>query len=101
MKVLFVCAGGMSSSIVVNALKKEADKEGLAMEVKAVGTGEVSNETKNGWNIIMVAPQIRHRFSQVKTEADGANIPCELIPMKAYTPLGGPALLKIVKEIAQ
>lgn len=28
MKVLFVCSGGMSSAIVVNALKKEAEKKG-------------------------------------------------------------------------
>ena len=28
MKVLFVCSGGMSSTIAVNALKKEAAKHG-------------------------------------------------------------------------
>ena len=29
MKVLMVCSGGFSSTIVVNAIKKEADKQGL------------------------------------------------------------------------
>ena len=65
MKVLFVCSGGMSSAIVVNALKK-AEKNGVNMEVHAIGTNEVEEEVKNGWDVVMVAPQIRHRFDSVK-----------------------------------
>ena len=65
MKVLFVCSGGMSSAIVVNA-KKEAEKNGVNMEVHAIGTSEVEEEVKNGWDVVMVAPQIRHRFDSVK-----------------------------------
>ncbi|GLI83905.1 PTS sugar transporter subunit IIB [Rossellomorea marisflavi] len=99
MKVLFVCAGGMSSSIVVNALKKEGAKEGLEMDVLAIGTGEVADEISKGWDVCMVAPQIRHRFDQVKKVADGANVPCGPIPPQAYSPLGGATLLKTVKEL--
>ena len=58
MKVLFVCSGGMSSSIVVNALKKEAEKKGISMDVHAIGTSEVEEEVKNGWDVVMVAPQV-------------------------------------------
>ena len=35
MKVLMVCSGGFSSTIVVNAIKKEADKQGLPIEIIA------------------------------------------------------------------
>ncbi|WP_088072632.1 PTS sugar transporter subunit IIB [Gottfriedia luciferensis] len=101
MKVLFVCAGGMSSAIVVNALKKEAEKNGLQMEVQAIGTQEFGEEVKNGWDIAMVAPQVRHRFDSLKAEADLANVPCEVIPPTAYTPLGGSKLLTMVKEITK
>ncbi len=48
MKVLFVCSGGMSSAIVVNALKKKRRKNGVNMEVHAIGTNEVEEEVKNG-----------------------------------------------------
>jgi len=99
MKVLFVCSAGMSSAIVVNALKKEAEKNGLVMEVHAVSTQEFGEEVKNGWNVAMVAPQVRHRFDQLKQEADAASVPCELIPPQAYTPLGGPILYKKVLEL--
>ncbi|TCP28853.1 PTS system cellobiose-specific IIB component [Scopulibacillus darangshiensis] len=98
MKVLFVCAGGMSSAIVVNALKKEAEKQGVAMEAEAVGTPSVEDEIRNGWNLVLVAPQVRHRFDSVKAIADEAGIPCEAIAPRSYTPMAGPTLYQQVKE---
>ncbi|MDX8288712.1 MULTISPECIES: PTS sugar transporter subunit IIB [Metabacillus] len=101
MKVLFVCSGGMSSAIVVNALKKEGEKKGQPIEVLAVGTQEFDSEVKNGWDVAMVAPQVKHRFDGFKASADEAGIPCGIIPAQAYSPLGGPALLKIITETVQ
>lgn len=98
MKVLFVCSGGMSSAIIVNTLKKEAQKNGMEMEVLAVGTSEFPAEVQNGWDIAMVAPQVRHRFNLFKESADEANVPIEQIPPTAYSPLGGPALLKVIQD---
>jgi cellobiose PTS system EIIB component len=99
MKVLFVCSGGMSSAIVVNTLKKEAEKNGLNLEVLAVGAQEFDSEVRNGWDVAMVAPQVRHRFDGFKESADAAGVPCEVIPPQAYSPLGGPTLLKLVNEL--
>lgn len=99
MRVLFVCSAGMSSTIAVNALKKEAQKQGVDMEVLAVGTQEFEEEVKNGWDIAMVAPQVRHRFDYLKEYASNANVPCELIKPQAYSPLGGPKLLKQAQDL--
>lgn len=101
MKVLFVCSAGMSSAIVVSALKKEAEKHGQQMEVLAVATSEVELELQNGWDIVMVAPQVRHRLDQIKKIAESHNIPCDAIPPQAYTPLGGPLLFKKLQELLQ
>lgn len=98
MKVLFVCSQGMSSAIAVNALKKAAEKEGIEMTVAAVSTQEFEEEVKNGYDIAMVAPQVRHRFSYLKDYANEANVPCVLIKPQGYSPLGGPKLLQQVKE---
>lgn len=99
MRVLFVCSAGMSSTIAVNALKKEGAKNGLEIDVLAVGTQEFENEVKNGWDVAMVAPQVRHRFDYLKGFADEAGVPCALIQPQAYSPLGGPKLLKQVQEL--
>lgn len=98
MKVLMVCSGGMSSAIVVKALKQEAEKQGLDMEIKAVGTGEFESEVKNNYDYALVAPQVKHRFNEYKEAADTANVPCELIPPRGYTPIGAPSLITQIKQ---
>ncbi len=99
MKILFVCSLGMSSQIAVDALLKEAKKNNIEMEVKAVSTQEFEEEVANGWDVAMVAPQIRHRFSTLKPFADEANVPVALIEPMGYSPLGGPKLLKQVLSL--
>jgi cellobiose PTS system EIIB component len=98
-KVLFVCSQGMSSAIAVNALKKEAEKNGVNMEVKAVSTQEFEEEVKEGYDVAMVAPQVRHRFDYLKAYADEAKVPCALIQPQAYSPLGGAKLFKQVQDL--
>ncbi|ASW42348.1 PTS sugar transporter subunit IIB [Clostridium isatidis] len=99
MKVLFVCSQGMSSAIAVNALKKEAEKKGISIEVKAVSTQEFEEEVKKGYDVAMVAPQVRHRFDYLKEYADTENVPCALIQPQSYSPLGGAKLLKQVTDL--
>lgn len=99
MKVLFVCSGGMSSTIAVNALKSEAIKKGIEVEVLAVGTQEFEEEIKNGYDVAMVAPQIRHRYEYLSEFAKESKVPCVLIQPQAYSPLGGPKLLAQLLEV--
>ena len=101
MKVVCVCSLGMSSQIAVDALLKEAKKNGVEMVVKAVSTQEFEEEVSGAWDVAMVAPQIRHRFSYLKEFADQAGVPCALIEPMGYSPLGGPKLLKQVQGLVK
>lgn len=100
-RVLFVCSQGMSSAIAVKALTDEAAKHNTELEVLAVSTQQFEQEVKNGWDVAMVAPQIRHRFDNLKKEADEANVPCELIEPRAYSPLGGAQLYAQVMKLIE
>lgn len=102
MKVLMVCSGGMSSSIVVKAIKQEADKQGFPLEIKAVGTGEFEDELKiGGYNLAIVAPQVRHRMAVFSEQAQNANVPIELIVPMGYTPIGAFKVLDQIKRYAK
>lgn len=101
MRILFVCSLGMSSQIAVDALLKEAKKNGVEMEVKAVSTQEFEEEVSQNWDVAMVAPQIRHRFSLLEEFAISAGVPCALIEPMGYSPLGGPRLLKQVLSLVK
>lgn len=100
-KVLFVCSGGMSSAIVEKSLDVEAKKSGIDLESQAVGTGEAENAIKSKrWDIILVAPQVKHRFKEIKELADDEKIPVELIEPRNYSPLGGKNLLKSITSLS-
>ncbi|ACD24615.1 MULTISPECIES: PTS sugar transporter subunit IIB [Clostridium] len=102
MKVLMVCSGGMSSAIVVEAIKKEAIKVNFALEINAVGTSDFYDELKNGgYDLALVAPQVRHRLDTFKEQAEEFNVPVEVIIPMGYTPLGGGKVLKQIKAYAK
>lgn len=101
MKVILVCSGGMSSAIVVKSIEKEADKRGLSLTVKAIGAGELAVEMKDGWDILLVAPQVRHRLNVFKDIADEYQVPVALIPPQGYSPNGGSLLLDEILRIVK
>lgn len=98
-KVLLVCSGGMSSAIVVKAIEKEAQKHNIELEVKAVGTGEYEDEVKRGWDIVLVAPQVRHRMPVFEQTANELNIPIAIISPQGYSPLGGAVVVEQIKKM--
>ncbi|SFJ84311.1 PTS sugar transporter subunit IIB [Thermoflavimicrobium dichotomicum] len=97
MKVLMVCSGGMSSSFVVNSIKKEAEKQGFALEINAVGSHEFEAELPQ-YDLGLVAPQVRHRLPFFQEVGKRLGKPVELIPPMGYTPLGAPQLLDLIRK---
>ncbi|SDD58331.1 PTS sugar transporter subunit IIB [Sporomusa acidovorans] len=99
MKILLVCSGGMSSAIVVKAIEKEAVKVGLTVTVKSVGSGEFGEEIKNGWDIALVAPQVRHRLAFFQEAAADYHVPVTTVTPQGYNPLGGAIILADIKKV--
>ena len=46
--------------------KKRSEANGVEMEVLAVSTQQFPDEVKKGYDVSMVAPQIKHRFALLK-----------------------------------
>lgn len=94
-----VCSGGMSSAIVVKAIKQEACKKGIDLDIKAVGTGEFEDELKKeNYDLVLVAPQVKHRMDNFKEQAAIFNVPIELVAPMGYTPIGVPKVLEQIKK---
>ena len=99
MNVLMVCSGGMSSAIVVKAIKKEAEKQGMDLNIKAVGSGTVEDELKEGdYKLLLVAPQVKHQFDSFALYAKENNVPIEKVEPMGYTPIGAPKTLTVIKK---
>lgn len=65
MKVLLVCAGGMSTSMVMKKLEKYAAANGIdGFEVDAVGVGAF-RDVVDKYDVVLLGPQISYKKDDV------------------------------------
>lgn len=101
MKVLFVCVQGLSSAIVVNALKKQAREENIDIDVLAVSIREFEKEIAEDWNLVMIAPQVMYKYDYLSKISNEKGVPCILIEDDAYGTQVGHKLLKQVISVSK
>ncbi|MEQ8222256.1 MAG: PTS sugar transporter subunit IIB [Candidatus Eremiobacterota bacterium] len=99
MKILVICSGGMSTSMLVKAMVKAAEgmNEDISVESGSV-SGLISIIDKS--DLIMVAPQVRHRLEEIRNIADKYSKPVTLIEPQLYGLIDGKGVLKQALAIA-
>ena len=64
-KIMLCCASGMSTSLLVEKMKKAAQEQGVETEIWAVGANEVKANAGKA-DIILLGPQVRYAQKQLK-----------------------------------
>ena len=90
MKILLICAGGMSTSLLVTKMQEAAKAKGIEADIMARGAGSVK-ESGQGADIILLGPQIRYELKNVRNTFP--DIPVEVIDMKDYGTMNGENVL--------
>ncbi len=99
--VLFVCAGGMSSSLIAQKLENVSKKNGAGFNIWARGVTKLKDEiSKNSIDIVIVAPQIRYMLKQLLKLCEESNIKCVPIKPNLYVPTDQ-AIEELYKSILQ
>ena len=80
MKILLVCAGGMSTSILMKKMEKYCAQVGENLTISAIGKGEVENEWQK-YDCILIGPQISFALNEIK---ESVGIPVAKIPPVDY-----------------
>ncbi len=93
MKVSVFCAIGMSTSVVVKKIKKEADAEGIELDIAAHSVNDIETYAP-GSDMILIGPQIAYRKAEIQTMFPG--IPVEAMPMRDYGTGNGKNILKLI-----
>ena len=89
-KILLSCAGGFSTSLLVNKMKEAAKAEGTEYEIKAVEAAQVEDIIeKDAPDCILIGPQIKYMEDQLKADANKHDIPLEAIGMQDYGTMNG------------
>lgn len=80
MKIMLVCAGGMSTGILMKKMEKWAEEKGIELEVKAYGVQSYEDEYQN-YDCILIGPQISYKADEIKSKV---NIPVDQIQSFDY-----------------
>lgn len=91
MKILLVCAAGMSTSLLVNRMNESAQKKGITVEIEAHPVGEVMRYGEEA-DVILLGPQVRYELKKVKQSF--SNKPVEVINMQDYGMMRGDKVLE-------
>lgn len=99
-KILLACNAGMSTSLLVTRMEEAAKKNNIDVKIAAVPITEAMTHFE-GWDIVLLGPQVRHQLKQFETKVNG-QIPISVIEMRDYGLMNGDnvlnAALKVIDE---
>ncbi|TDW08415.1 PTS system cellobiose-specific IIB component [Breznakia blatticola] len=90
-KILLVCAGGMSTSMLAKNMRSAADEKQIETEIWAVAESVALEEAKSA-DIILVGPQMRFKVPEFQKEFP--QLPVQAIDMRDYGSMNGKAVLE-------
>ena len=99
-KVVLVCAAGMSSSLLEEKIRQAAAAAGKDMELKAVDSTRISmwNYEQDKMDIILVAPQVRFKKRGILQQSEPYGVIVQDIDTVAYGMIDGEKIFKQVMD---
>jgi PTS system cellobiose-specific IIB component len=95
MKILLVCAAGMSTSILMQKMEKYAANAGIELEIAAKGLFEYSDACE-GCDVLLLGPQISYKKEEIEKQS---NKPVFVINPLEYAVGDAGAIFKQIENI--
>ncbi|WLS79745.1 PTS sugar transporter subunit IIB [Erwinia pyri] len=95
-RIVLACAAGMSTSMVVTRMEKEAVARGLEYQIYAIPEQNLRDELQNYGNdvvVVLLGPQVRFKLEENRKLTDSYQIPLAVIDTLAYGTLNGAKVL--------
>lgn len=95
-RIILACAAGMSTSMLVTRIEKEAVARGLEYQIYAIPEQNLREELQNyGQDVVVVllGPQVRFKLEENKKLTDSYQLPIGVIDTVAYGTLNGAKVL--------
>ena len=91
-RIVLCCAAGMSTSMLVNKMKAEAQQRALGLEIYAVPVAEFARELPNA-DVILLGPQVKYEAARLTELAAPHGKAVAVIDMADYGMMRGAAVL--------
>lgn len=90
--IILVCAGGISTSFLVQNMRAAMAAQGIPGDVKACG-GDALVDNLENMDIVLLAPQAMFFKDKVKRVCEKQNVPLGFIEAAMYGMMDGEAVL--------
>lgn len=97
--IMLVCAGGMSTSLLMNKMKEAAKHRGIDINVWATAQSDAKNHYDTS-DCVLVGPQIRFAIKKMEAEING-RCPIQGIEMKDYGSMNGEKVLDLALQLIE
>lgn len=91
-KILLVCSAGMSTSLLVEKMKKVAIERQLQLDIEAIPVAEFDSRVDEA-DVVLLGPQVRYKLAACKQVADSKGKAIDVIDMMAYGMVNGAKVL--------
>ncbi|MDO4168807.1 MAG: PTS lactose transporter subunit IIBC [Lachnospiraceae bacterium] len=85
-RILVLCAGGGTSGLLANALKKAAEEKGIPL-ISAAGAYGAHMDIMKDYDLVVLAPQVASFYQDLKADTDRLGIKCVACEGKQYISL--------------
>lgn len=96
--ITLVCAGGMSTSILVKKMQDAARKEEIEVSIIAMSESSFASY-KEPTDVLLLGPQVGYLLSDMKKEYEPAGMKVEMIDMLSYGRMDGPKVLHMALDL--
>ncbi len=95
MKIMLICAGGMSTGLLMKKLQDYAKEHGVDLVMEAHGVRAIDMYFDQ-FDIIMIGPQVRFKLNEIKQLTDQ---PIGVISSADFASMNCEAIFKMAEEL--
>lgn len=93
MNIMLVCSAGMSTSMLVQKMRKAADEKELKVTINATSEADLSKHLDK-LDVILIGPQVRYLSSKIMEKAEPYGIKVDVIDGMHYGMMNGAKVLE-------
>lgn len=98
MRILLVCGGGFSTSLLAESVNEALENADDYIEARPIS--DVKKIIDN-FDIVLVAPQAKYKMNEIKAIADEHGKKADLIDRKLISTMNGKKIIEQVKKIME
>ena len=99
MKILLMCAGGMSTSLLVKNMEQAAIGRNISdLKISAISVENLEFNL-NEYDVFLIGPQIRYREDEIRDKVEAKNKKWANIPPQVYGRVDGKAALELAVNL--